>query len=269
MLAGVAEDGGLVIAGGQSLVPMLALRVADPGALVDINGVAGLDHCAVRDGTLAVGATVRHARFHKPVVEGPLGRLLTTVARHIAHYPIRQRGTMCGSLAHADPASEWCLVAATLGAEITLASARGTRTVGADGFLDGVMTTTREADEILTEVRLPLLGDATRFGFYEFSRRPGDFALGMALVAYELRDGRMANVRIGVGGIEDRARRVTAAERRLEGQAPDPALVAEVALDAAAAMEAMEDPMSSADYRRDIAAVAIRRAFAASLDATA
>jgi len=215
-----------------------------------------------------VGATVRHAHFHKPVAEGPLGGLLADVSRHIAHYPIRMRGTLCGSLAHADPASEWCLMAATLDAEIRLVSRGGERNVAANEFFDGAMTTAREADEILAEARIPLPAPGSRFGFYEFSRRPGDFALGMALVGFELADGRMTNIRVGVGGIEDRPRRVAAAEEKLEGGPPDPALIAEAAAAAAGDMDAMEDPVSSAAYRRDLAAVVVRRAFAAALAET-
>ena len=129
----------------------------------------------------AIGACVRHAAFHRPVVDGPLGRLLSAVVRHIAHYPIRTRGTFCGSLAHADPASEWCLVAATLDAEMVAKRAGGTRTIAARDFFRGIMTTALQEDELLTEVRLPILPADTRFGFYEFNRRAGDFALGMAL----------------------------------------------------------------------------------------
>ena len=117
-LAEVAPEDGRVLAGGQSLVPTMAFRLARPAHLVDINGVAGLDRLAVEDGRLSIGAGVRHAAFHRPVVDGPLGRCSPFVVRHIAHYPIRTRGTFCGSLAHADPASEWCLAAATLGAEM-------------------------------------------------------------------------------------------------------------------------------------------------------
>ncbi|MBN9065058.1 MAG: FAD binding domain-containing protein, partial [Rhizobiales bacterium] len=128
LLADVAEEGGLVLAGGQSLMPMMALRVAYPPHLVDINAIDTLSRISVADDMLSIGATVRHAAFHRPLPEtGVLGRLLSTVVRHIAHYPIRQRGTFCGSLAHADPASEWCLVAATLDATIVLKSASGTR----------------------------------------------------------------------------------------------------------------------------------------------
>src|SRR5499427_8382654 len=109
-LAEVASEDGRVLAGGQSLVPIMAFRLAKPAHLVDINEVAGLDTVTNDGKTLAIGARVRHAAFHKPVIDNPLGRLLSAVARHIAHYPIRMRGTFCGSIAHADPASEWCLV---------------------------------------------------------------------------------------------------------------------------------------------------------------
>src|SRR6476659_5651204 len=133
-LAEVAADDGRVLAGGQSLVPIMAFRLARPSHLVDINGIAGLAELKTADNKLSIGACVRHAAFYQPVTEGPLGRLLTTVVHHIGHHPIRTRGTFCGSVAHADPASEWCLVAATLDADIVLRSVRGTRTVKAGEF---------------------------------------------------------------------------------------------------------------------------------------
>ena len=125
MLAEYAPDDGRVLAGGQSLVPTMAFRLARPHHLIDINGIAALDRLAVEDGRLVIGAGVRHQTFRRPVVAGPLGELLSAVMHHIAHYPIRTRGTFCGSVAHADPASEWCLVAATLGAEMVARSTRG------------------------------------------------------------------------------------------------------------------------------------------------
>lgn len=259
-LAKVADDGGLVIAGGQSLVPMMALRVAYPSDLVDINAVAGLDECRIEESALVIGATARHATFHKAAAPGALGQLLTDVARYIAHYPIRLRGTFCGSLAHADPASEWCLIAATLGGEIRLINADGERQVAAADFFDGAMSTVKEADEIIAETRLPLLSDQATHGFYEFNRRAGDFALGMALAVYDSIDGRMANVRVGVGGIEDRPRRVAAAEALLEGQAPGEDVFASAAAAAAQDMDPMDDPITDAEYRRDLTAVAVRRA---------
>ena len=145
-LAEVAGDDGRVLAGGQSLVPIMAFRLARPAHLVDINGVTELARLAVDGDKLAIGACVRHAAFHKPVVDGPLGGLLSKVVRHIAHYPIRTRGTFCGSIAHADPASEWCLVAAALGADMVARNATGTRTIPATDFFRGIMTTALQED---------------------------------------------------------------------------------------------------------------------------
>jgi carbon-monoxide dehydrogenase medium subunit len=224
---------GRVLAGGQSLVPAMALRLATPAHLIDINGISELQKISVQEDFLRIGACVRHSAFEEPVVEGPLGRLLATVVRHIAHHPIRTRGTFCGSLAHADPASEWCLVAATLGAELLAQSTRGVRTIAVEQFFQGVMTTALAPDELLIEVRLPLLSKETRFGFSEFSRRSGDFALAMALVV------RGEETRIGLGGVEACPRRIAAAE---------------------AAVEPLHDPRYSAEYRRDLARTVVRRA---------
>src|SRR4051812_35492180 len=153
-LAEFAPLDGRILAGGQSLVPIMAFRMARPAHLIDINEVEGLDRLAIEDGYLSIGARVRHGAFHKPVIDGPIGRLLARVASHIAHYPIRTRGTFCGSLAHADPSSEWCLVSATLGARLVIKSVRGERVVPIDEFLQGIMTTALEADELLVEAQL-------------------------------------------------------------------------------------------------------------------
>ena len=142
ILAEVAPQDGRVLAGGQSLVPIMAFRLAKPAHLVDINEVAGLDRICVDGKVLRIGANVRHAAFHnRKAAPSPLGALLSHVVRHIAHYPIRMRGTFCGSLAHADPASEWCLVAATLDATIVAKRTRGERLIAAKDFFVGIMAT--------------------------------------------------------------------------------------------------------------------------------
>src|SRR5947199_2939062 len=183
-LAEVAPEDGRVLAGGQSLVPIMAFRLARPAHLVDINGIEALRRLAVDGDRLCIGACIRHAAFHKPVVEGPLGRLLAQVVRYIAPHPIRTRGTFCGSLAHADPAAEWCLAVAALGGEMVAQNTSRIRTIAAPDFFHGIMTTALEEDELLTQVRLPMPATDTRFGFYEFNRRAGDFAMGMAHVSY-------------------------------------------------------------------------------------
>jgi carbon-monoxide dehydrogenase medium subunit len=260
ILSEVAAQDGRVLAGGQSLVPIMAFRLAKPAHLVDINEIDALGKIESDGKALRIGARARHAAFHRPVVEGPLGALLSYVARHIAHYPIRTRGTFCGSLAHADPASEWCLVAAALDATIVAQSVRGERQVGAKDFFQGIMATALAEDELLAEVRLPLLSADTKFGFNEFSRRAGDFAMAAALVTYRLQGGKMTDTRVGVGGAEPFPRRIAEAESLLNGQAPGDKVFRAAAEAAANAVEAMEDHQTTADYRRDLVRAVVRRA---------
>jgi carbon-monoxide dehydrogenase medium subunit len=260
MLAEVAPQDGRVLAGGQSLVPIMAFRLAKPAHLVDINEIAELGRIADDGKTLRIGACVRHAAFHRPVTDNPLGALLAAVARSIAHYPIRTRGTFCGSLAHADPAAEWCLVAATLEATMVATSTRGERTIAAKDFFTGIMATALAEDELLSEVRLPLLARDAKFGFNEFSRRAGDFAMSAALATFRLHDGKMTDVRLGVGGAEPFPRRIAQAEAALDGQSLGDKVFRAAAEAAAQAVDAMEDHQTSADYRRDLVRAVVRRA---------
>jgi carbon-monoxide dehydrogenase medium subunit len=259
-LAEVASEDGRVLAGGQSLVPIMAFRLARPAHLVDINGVAALNRLAMEDDKLCIGACVRHAAFHKPVVEGPLGRLLAAVVRHIAHYPIRTRGTFCGSVAHADPASEWCLLVAALDGEMVAQSTAGTRVIPARDYFRGIMTTALGESELLTEVRLPILPADTHCGFYEFSRRAGDFALGMALATYRLKNGAMIEPRVAVGSIEAQPRRIAQAEGALAGRSPDRAAFEAAAEAVEAAVDPLDDLITGAEYRRELARTVTRRA---------
>ncbi len=262
ILGDTADDDCRVLAGGQSLVPMMALRLAQPAHLVDLGRIAGLDKIAVdRDG-LEIGALVRHQRFHEAVIDGELGRLLSDVSAHIAHLPIRLRGTFCGSLANADPASEWCLVAATLDARMTARRRGGCREIAAVDFFDGAMTTALAPDEILTKVKIPAPPPKTRMGFYEFNRRAGDFALAMALVSYRIEDGVIAGPRVGLGGVEDHPRRIAEAENILAGQPLEAGVLRRAADAAAAAIAPLVDHQTTAGYRRDLARTVILRAFA-------
>jgi carbon-monoxide dehydrogenase medium subunit len=260
MLGELAGEDGRILAGGQSLVPTMAFRLAKPAHLIDINSIAALERLVAEDGRLAIGACVRHAAFHRPAVPGPLGALLAVVVRHIAHYPIRLRGTFCGSLAHADPASEWCLVAATLGAEMTAVSARGTRTIAAADFFAGIMTTALAEDELLAAARLPLLAADTRVGFCEFSRRAGDYALAMALATFRVEDGIIVAPRLGVGGAEASPRRIPEAEAVLAGQRPEAEVLRAAAEAAADAIDPLEDIQADAEYRRELVRAMTRRA---------
>ena len=260
ILADVAPRDGRVLAGGQSLVPIMAFRLAKPAHLVDINEVAGLDKVTSDGKTLTIGARVRHAAFHKSVVDNPLGELLRAVVRHIAHYPIRVRGTFCGSLAHADPASEWCLVVATLDATLVAKSTRGERSIAAKDFFAGIMSTALAEDELLAEARLPLLASDARFGFNEFNRRAGDFAMAAALVTYRLNAGKIAEARVGLGGAESFPRRIVEAEAALNGKAPGDVVFRAAADAATKAIDPLEDHQTNAEYRRDLVRAVVRRA---------
>jgi aerobic carbon-monoxide dehydrogenase medium subunit len=260
ILAEVAPEDGRVLAGGQSLVPTMAFRLARPAHLVDINQIAGFDRLAVEGNALSIAACVRHATFHRPVAAAPLGDLLAFVVRHIAHYPIRTRGTFCGSLAHADPAAEWCLVSTTLGGEIKARNAHGTRSIAAEDFFHGLMTTALEDDELLEEARLPLLPPDTRWGFYEFSRRAGDYALAMALATFRLENGVIVEPRLGLGGVEVSPRRIPEAEALLAGKPPEIAVFREAAEAAADVVDPLEDIQASSEYRRDLVRAVARRA---------
>ena len=259
ILAVHGEDG-KILAGGQSLVPAMNFRLARPASLIDINRIDALDYLREDGGELRIGALARHARFEVPVAKGALTALLPRVARQIGHLPIRSRGTFCGSIAHADPASEWCLLAATLDAELVMVSRRGERNVRPNEYFVGALTTTLEPDELLSEIRLPLLDDRWRTGFAEFSRRSGDFALAMCAVFLCLADGHVVEARIGIGGAADRPSRIAAAEGVLMGTDGSPHALREAANIAAAAIDPLEDIHANGEFRRHLVRAMVRRA---------
>ena len=228
--------------------------------LVDINRISGLDTIRVEDGRLRIGALCRHARFEQPVCDGALGGLLPRVVACIAHAPIRSRGTFGGSLAHADPASEWCALALGLGAEIVAEGPAGERVIPAAGFFSTIFTTALRPDELLTEIRLPVLDASWRCGFAEFSRRAGDFALALAVVALRLDGGRIVDARIGLGGIASTPVLAPEAVAVLIGQTPSEALWTEAGAVAAAACDPPGDIHGSGEYRRHLVTAMLRRA---------
>ena len=268
LLKSLSGEDACVLAGGQSLVPMMALRLTRPAHLVDINIIEELGALTNTGDELRIGATVRHARFHSATGLGPLGPLLADVVRHIAHYPIRQRGTFGGSIAHADPASEWCLVAATLGGSMRLISADGAKDVSTTEFFEGAMATTRADDEILCEVALPQINPNTKWAFEEFSMRAGDFAQAMTLVVFDIEDEKMKNARIGVGGIEPCPRRITAAEEILNGSVPTPEILASAAAAVASELEATDDWQGTTADKCVMTGSLVRRTLQAAMEKT-
>ena len=245
-----------VLAGGQSLMIELNFRTRRPSVLVDINRIPGFDALDV-DGAVHVRPLVRHRAFERPVVDGPLGVLLARVARHIAHPPIRARGTMLGSLAYAHPAAEWPALAVTLDAELDLLGLDGRRTVLARDFFTGAFATVRRPTELLVEARLPVLPPDTRVGFVEHRRTQASFAELAVIAAVTVHDGHVATARLGLVNAADRPVRAYAAERFLAGRPftafADTGLVA-------ATEDAEPGPAADADYRRHAIAVLVRRA---------
>ncbi|WP_224391216.1 xanthine dehydrogenase family protein subunit M [Pseudonocardia sp. ICBG1293] len=243
---GETDGEGKILAGGQSLVPVLALRMARPAVLVDVNRIPGLSAIRRVEDTLEVGATVRHSRL----VEQTEHPLLAEAARWIGHTAIRSRGTTGGSIAHADPSAELPVVAVATGATVTVTGPRGARAVDAEDLFVGALTTSLDEDEMITAVRFPL---PSRWGFAEFARRHGDFALVTAVVT-EVR----GRPRITFGGVSSVPQRATDAEQALSDGRP----AAEVARTAAEEIEPTADLHGSVEFRRAIAAEMTRRALA-------
>lgn len=249
-----------ILAGGQSLVPAMNFRLARPAILIDINNLKELSYVRPEGSELAIGALTRHAFFHRPPVDSPVGHLLTKVVQNIAHYPIRQRGSYGGSLSHADPASEWCLTTQTLRANLILKSVRGDRTVPAHQFFKGTFTTALEEDEILAEIRLPLLESGWTSGFYEFSRRKGDFALAMCLAAVRIEGGVVKDARIGGGGVADQPLRLSPIEDAIIGKPATSDTINQVAAMSRDIVNPPADIHGSSEYRRDLLVTVIKRA---------
>ncbi len=264
ILANVAPEGGRIIAGGQTLVPIMALRLAQPPHLVDINAIPGLDRVEAADGVLQIGALVRHAAMQRLPATMPGAAILNRVAGHIAHLPIRNRGTVCGSLAYADPAAEWCMVLVGLGGWVVAASLRGERIIPAADYFLGIMTTALADDELIVQARFDLPPAGTRCGFQEVSRRAGDYAMAMALVTWRLEDGLIAGPRVAVGGAEPVPRRLLTTEAALLGQPPNDATFRRAADQAAAEIDPMTDGQVDAGLRRDLVRAMTRRALAQS-----
>ena len=217
-----AGDDAKIIAGGQSLVPMLNFRMLRPSILVDINRIAGLDVIAETSEAIRVGALTRHYQLEtSPLIARHLP-VLSSAMTHVAHLAIRNRGTIGGSLAHADPAAELPMMALLLDAELRIASAAGERTVAARDFFLGALTVDLAVSEIVTEVVLPKLPPRTGWGFEEVARRHGDFALAAVAATLTVSDGAIEQARIALTGVGPTALRAAEAEGLLIGHALDP-----------------------------------------------
>ena len=249
-----------VIAGGQSLMPVLAFRLAAPSMLVDLRRVPGLGNIAIGDSGVRLGARVRWRDIEDDQLLATAHPLLREAIAHVAHYQIRNRGTVGGSLAHADPAAELPGIAVTCDAAITLAGAAGARTLRAGEFFTGPLSTARRPDEIITELNLPSWPRNRRWAFQEFAQRQGDFALaGIALFYDEDQGGRVHNAHVGVIGACYRPQRLTEVETLLNGHPVDEGLIRQAAATAAQAVDPPEDLHAGAAYRRGLVATLVER----------
>jgi carbon-monoxide dehydrogenase medium subunit len=260
-----AGDDAKVLAGGQSLLPLLALRLASPSLLVDIGRISDLDRIAVApDGAVTLGPLVRQRTIER---DGELGRrapLLARAAPFIAHAAIRNRGTIGGSLAHADPAAELPMVALAADAVLTVRGRQGERTVPATDFFTGYLTTALAAEEVLVGVGLPPWLPRTGGDVQEFSRRHGDFAVvAVAAVVRLDGDGDLAETRLALAGVDTTPLRAHGAEKLLVGATPSPAAWREAADTAAAGLTPPTDLHGTAAYRRQLVRVLTERALAA------
>jgi aerobic carbon-monoxide dehydrogenase medium subunit len=249
-----------VLAGGQSLLPMMKFRLARPSVLVDLRWVHDLSYVRQADGTVAFGAMARLARLESDQVRA-LCPILAEAADHIGHPPIRHQGTVCGSLAHADPAAELPVLARALDAEFVAAGPNGTRVITARDFFVTMLTTSLGPSEILTEARFPILQPASGWGFSELSRRPGDFALAIAAATLQVGpDGTIATARIALGAVADRAIRCPEAEAALAGERGGKTVFDAAAALASEPLEPSSDVHASSGYRRHLAKVLVERA---------
>jgi aerobic carbon-monoxide dehydrogenase medium subunit len=261
-IALLAAHGGeaKLIAGGQSLVPMLAFRVAAPSLIVDLRKLRELRQITIDENGVALGAMVRWREILDHPRLSQAQPLLAAAVAQIGHYQIRNRGTVGGSLAHADPAAELPCIAVTCAAEIVALGPAGRRVIGAADFFRGALLTASQPDEIITEIRFPVWPAHRRFGFWEFARRRGDFALVAAAVAFDAAGGRAAGVRIGAIGIADRPFRLAAAERALEGRPIGEDAIVAAAAAASTSAAPVGDIHASGAYRKVLIGVMVERA---------
>lgn len=264
---GELGDDAKPLAGGQSLIPMLNLRLARPSLLVDVKALP-LTAIEESGGALSLGALVRHRTLERDPRIAAAAPLLRRVAPFIGHTPIRSRGTLGGSLAHAEPTAELALAAVTLDARLDVASGRaGTREIAAADFFLGPFTSALEPDELLTGVRVPIAGAEDRVGFAEVAQRSGDFALVAAACRVTVRDGAVADAAVALAGVAQSPVRVPVAEQALVGRSPDAAAAAEAARAACADLEPRSDIHASAEFRRHLAEVLTLRALTEAFDA--
>lgn len=251
-----------VLAGGQSLMPLLNMRLVRPKVIVDINRILALNYVKPWDGGLAIGATVHQRALHDERLIAERLPILRDASLHIGHPQIRSRGTICGSLAHADPAAELPALAVALGAELVATGPKGARTIPSDSFFVSYFTTSLEPDEILTEVRFPQSPKDMAWTILEVSRRHGDFALAgvVAGLAVSRESKTISGARCVYFGVGPTPIRIKEAEQALLGQPPGDAAFQRAGEAASRGVDPDNDVHATAEYRRSVAGALTRRA---------
>ena len=256
-----ANPGAKALAGGQSLIPALAFRLGAPPLLVDLRKLSELENITIDSDGVRLGARVRWRNIEDDERLLSAHPLLVEAVKHVAHYQIRNRGTVGGSLAHADPAAELPGVAVACDAQIVVTGTKGTRTIAARDFFTGALSTALADDELIVELRLPAWPRERRSAFEEFSRRRGDFALAGVATFYDVAaDGTARNAHIGIIGACTRPHRVAEAEATLNGRRLDASTIASAAKAMEAALDPPSDLHASAAYRRSLAGTLLERA---------
>jgi aerobic carbon-monoxide dehydrogenase medium subunit len=258
----VAADGdGKVMAGGQSLMPLLNFRMTRPSVVVDLMRIPGLSFIEVRGDRVAIGALTRHAELEFSDLIAKKLPVISAAMPHVAHLAIRNRGTIGGSLSHADPAAELPMLALFYGATIRAQGPRGPRDISADEFFVSALATCLEPDEIVFEIEFPVLASHTGWAFEEVARRFGDFALACIALSIERRDNLIADARVAVMGVAETPLRLRDAEQALVGMEGTPASSAKFADIVRASVSPNTDIHVSADYRRSLVGALAERAF--------
>lgn len=255
-----ADGGGKVIAGGQSLMPMMNFRLLSPTILVDINRIEALSKFEEREDGLVVGALTRHRVMETSEVVKRRFPVINAAMAHVAHLAIRNRGTIGGSITHADGAAELPMMMLLLETRITMASPRGIRTVDAEQFFVGALTSAVEDDELVTEIFIPDLAEGHGWAFEEVARRSGDFALAAVAIIMVVEDGKVAEARVGVMGVGETPMRLFDVETVLWGEALSDDLVDAAVAAAREAVSPMTDLHASGEYRRHLLGVLVKRA---------
>jgi len=260
------QDEASVLAGGQSLIPLLALRLARPAVLIDINGIDELSGVSATDGWVGVGAMTREYVAEESQTVADAVPLLAAALPLIGHEAIRSRGTIGGSLAHADPAAELPAVARALDAEFVVRGPAGERVIPAAQWFEAYLTTSRQPDELLLEVRFPAAKQGTGTSFQEVARRHGDFAIVGLAASLVLSGGAISDARLAFAGVSDVPVRAAAAEDLLVGERPSAELFDEAARRATEDLDPPADLHGSSDYRKTVAAAVARRGLRAAAD---